>query len=356
MSRDFNDSFTPDYRNIEMAARNLVPPRLPLYEHMISVEMMESVLNKKFAYLSEGDYSDKLEFCRNYCRFFLEMGYDTVSFECCIGPVMPGSGSLGQHVPGVIKNMDDFLKYPWDEIPDIYFQKNSEMFKALKEVMPDGMKAVGGAGNGIFECVQDITGYMDLCYIRDDDFELYKKLFKAVGKTNLAIWTRLLKEFGELFCVSRFGDDLGFKTNTLISRDDICEFVIPYYRPIVDLSHSYGKPFLLHSCGNLFNVFEDIISEGKIDAKHSNEDVIAPFSIWVDRYGDRIGNFGGIDTDALCTLSESEIKEYILDVLKLTYGKGGIAFGSGNSIPDYVPEAGYLAMVRTIREYREATK
>jgi uroporphyrinogen decarboxylase len=36
---------------------------------------------------------------------------------------------------------------------------------------------------------------------------------------------------------------------------------------------------------------ENLINISKIDAKHSNEDQIAPFSEWVNRYGDRIGNF-----------------------------------------------------------------
>jgi len=352
MKINFDDSFSPNYKNLEMAARNQVPRRLPLYEHLISERFMERVLGCEFTGLDRGNYEDKLEYFRNYCRFFLEMGYDTVSFECCIGPSMPGSGSLGSHVPGVIRDMDDFRKYPWDEIPDMYFEKNTDMFKALRETLPEGMKAVGGAGNGIFECVQDVTGYMDLCYIRADDFELYGKLFERVGKTNLAIWSRLLERFGDIFCVARFGDDLGFKTNSLIPDSDIREFVIPAYKPIVELAHGYGKPLLLHSCGNIFNVFDDIIDETGIDAKHSNEDQIAPFAEWVERYGDRIGNFGGIDTDALCRCSEKEIKEYILDVLEQVDGKGGIAFGSGNSIPDYVPEAGYLAMIETVREYR----
>ncbi|MDR1030283.1 MAG: hypothetical protein LBL76_05370 [Treponema sp.] len=47
-----------------------------------------------------------------------------------------------------------------------------------------------------------------------------------------------------------------------------------------------GKPFLLHSCGCIFKVMDDLIA-ARIDAKHSNEDAIAP-------YGRRIGNFGGL--------------------------------------------------------------
>lgn len=53
---------------------------------------------------------------------------------------------------------------------------------------------------------------------------------------------------------------------------------------------------------------DDLITGAAIDAKHSNEDQIAPFPEWVVRYGDRIGNFGGIDTDAVCRLSADEMQ------------------------------------------------
>jgi uroporphyrinogen decarboxylase len=97
---------------------------------------------------------------------------------------------------------------------------------------------------------------------------------------------------------------------------------------------------------------DDLIDIAGIDAKHSNEDQIARFPEWVNRYGNRIGNFGGIDTDAVCSLSAPEMKEYINDVLKQCEGHGGIAFGSGNSIPDYVPVEGFITMVETVRSYR----
>jgi uroporphyrinogen decarboxylase len=121
---------------------------------------------------------------------------------------------------------------------------------------------------------------------------------------------------------------------------------------VVDLVHAHGKPFLLHSCGNILGVMDDIITGAGINAKHSNEDEIAPFQTWVDRYGDKIGNFGGVDTDHLCRKTEAEIREITLNAVRGAQGHGGFALASGNSIPDYVPVEGYLAMVNALREYR----
>jgi len=343
--------FQPDYRYLESAARNVEAARIPLYEHLINFDVIEKIMNKEFAPLIWGNYEEKKEFFRNYCAFFMKLGYDTVSFELCIGGVLPGGGALGGHKKGVIQTKEDIEKYPFDEIPELYKKAFHDIFRALHEVMPEGMKAVGGVGNGVFECVQDLTGYMDLCYISADDPELYADLYKKVGDMSLKIWKNFLREFSDDFCVLRFGDDLGFKSNTLISDDDIVTHIIPQYKRIIDEVHRCGKPFLLHSCGNIFNVMDELISAG-IDAKHSNEDQIAPFPVWVEKYGDKIGNFGGIDTDAVCRLSRAEMKEYITDVVKKSVGRGGFAFGSGNSIPSFVPVDNYLMMNEIIREIR----
>ena len=161
-----------------------------------------------------------------------------------------------------------------------------------------------------------------------------------------------MKEYGDIYCVLRFGDDLGYKSNTLLSTADIRSLILPQYKPIVELVHSYQKPFLYHSCGKIFDVMEDLITYVGIDAKHSNEDQIAPFPVWVEKYGDRIGNFGGLDVDAVCYLSKPELKEYILDVISKSIHHGGFAIGTGNSIPNYVPTDKYLDMLEIIREYR----
>lgn len=346
------DAFRPDYTHVVNAAYNRVPARIPLYEHIISERIMEQILDTEFADLQYGDFNDKREYFRQYCRFYKNMGYDTVSFERCITGILPGGGALGGHKPGVIKTREDFIKYPWDSIPYLFFEKYADDFLLLGQCMPEGMKAVGGPGNGIFECVQDLVGFSDLCYISIDNPELYADLFKKVGNMIYRIWDEFLKRYGDIYCVCRFGDDLGYKSNTLISAANIRTNIVPQYKRIIGLVHDYNKPFLLHSCGRIFDVMEDLINVAGIDAKHSNEDQIAEFSLWIDKYGDRIGIFGGVDTDNLCRKSRQEIEEIVANIVAYSAGRCGFAIGSGNSIPEYVPVSGYLAMVEKVRKIR----
>jgi uroporphyrinogen decarboxylase len=345
--------FTPDYRHIVSAARNRPLARLPLYEHIIAPEKMEEILGVKFATLVTGNEADQREFFRQFSGFFQQMGYDTVSYEGTICDVIMRGQALMGKVPGPVACREDFERYPFAEIPAKYWAKYESRFRVLGETMPTGMKAIGGVGNGVFELAQDLVGYTQLCLMRADDPELFADVFRQIGDLLVAIWTRFLDRHGDAFCVCRFGDDLGFKSSTLLSPDDIRAHIIPQYRRIVELVHARGKPFLLHSCGCIWPVMDDIIRDVRIDAKYSNEDQIAPFNTWVERYGTKIGLFGGIDMDVLCRETEAGIREYVRNVIRQTEGRCGWAVGSGNSIPNYVPVAGYLAMVNTVREQRD---
>ena len=106
-------------------------------------------------------------------------------------------------------------------------------------------------------------------------------------------------------------------------------------------------------------VWKDIFSYGEcialgIDGKHSNEDQIAPFETWIGRYNDRIALLGGIDVDILCQKPPDEVYEIVLERgLRYRNLARGYALGSGNSIPEYVPIEGYLAMLRAAKKIRE---
>jgi uroporphyrinogen decarboxylase len=214
------------------------------------------------------------------------------------------------------------------------------------------MLAIGGPGNGLFEISEDLVGYQYLAYMLADDPELFGDLFRRIGDMMVAIWTTFLERYAGAYAVCRFGDDLGFRSNTLLAPATIREHILPQYRRVIDLVHAAGKPFLLHSCGKIFRVMDDLIGLG-IDAKHSNEDAIAPFDEWIRLYGERIGLLGGIDVDILCQQAPEDIVRDVVEKgTRFRRQAHGYALGSGNSIPNYVPVEGYLAMIEAAHEIR----
>jgi uroporphyrinogen decarboxylase len=253
---------------------------------------------------------------------------------------------------GPIQNRHDFEAYPWDDIPRLFWNTYGPQLEALGRVMPEGMKAVGGCGYGVFEVSEDLVGFENLCVLLYDDPELFADLYLRIGDLQVGLWTELLRRYGDLFAVCRMGDDMGFKAATLLPPDVLVRHVMPQLKRIVALAHQAGKPFLWHSCGCIFEVMEAAIAAG-INAKHSNEDQIAPFDLWIEKYSKRIGLFGGIDVNDLGLKKPQEIFESVVEKGKrFRAGAMGYALGSGNSIPDYIPVDGYLAMVEAAKKIR----
>jgi len=346
-------SFQPNYKHFEDVMRNVKPARLPIYEHNISPLIMEKIMDVKFADLAGGDANDVNEFYKNFCEFFKIMTYDVVSFEMCITEVLPGHGAINGGMQGPIQSRDDFEKYPWDEIPALYWNSAEKHFDAMIENLPEGMKAVGGIGNGVFELSEDLVGLEYLPFIQIDDPKLYSDLFNKIGELMTTIWIKFLNKYKDAFVACRFGDDLGFKSSLLTNPITIRENIIPQYKKIIDLTHCSGKLFLWHSCGCIFEIMDDVIALG-INAKHSNENAIAPYSRWIKDYGEKIGLIGGIDMDFLCQKSPENVFEFVVEAgKKYRSTANGYALGSGNSIPDYVPVDNYLAMIEAAQEIRE---
>jgi uroporphyrinogen decarboxylase len=179
-----------------------------------------------------------------------------------------------------------------------------------------------------------------------DDPELTKNVFDSVGSRLLEHY-RISASFDTVGALI-VNDDWGFKTQTMISPADMRKYIIPWHKKIVNVIHETGKPAIMHSCGKLDEVMEDIINVIKFDGKHSYEDIICPVETAYEKLAGRIAVLGGIDIDFLCKASPSEITRRSKVLIEKGMKKGGYALGSGNSIPEYISDENYFAMINTV--------
>ena len=103
-------------------------------------------------------------------------------------------------------------------------------------------------------------------------------------------------------------DDMGFRSQPLISPADMRELVLPGHKALARMVHDAGRLYILHSCGNLATIMDDLIDDVQIDAKHSYEDTIVDVREAKVLWGDRIALLGGIDMDFLCRANEETIR------------------------------------------------
>jgi uroporphyrinogen decarboxylase len=322
---------------LKVLRREGEPAYLPFYEHLASSEFIARRTGTEFHRLpfGEGDY------WKIYVDFWLGMGYDCIPME--VGPNCPlreseGEGFSHQSESRVmIRNMQEFEEYPWppDSSP-IEFKH----FEKVAELLPEGVKIVGGVGGGPFEWATSLLGVMGLSLALYDCPELVEAVFGRLSSLCTSAHRQLatMESLGAL----RQGDDLGYKTATFLSPEDLRRLVFPIYKNMVSAAHEAGKPFILHSCGNLANVYEDLIVDCGIDAKHSFEDTICPVEDFKKQYGDRVTALGGLDVDFICRRNEKEIREYARKKIEACFEDRYWALGTGNSLTDYMPVENYL--------------
>ncbi len=346
------NTFQPDYRNILQVLHNERSNRLPLYEHHIDTPFIEKILGREII-MQSNKPADLENYYSQVIGFWKDMTYDAFDYEAAICDIFPGHGAILGGMLGPIQTREDFNKYPWDELPKLFKETYKPRFEAIRKVLPSGMKAYGGCGYGIFESSEDLVGYESLCTMQYLDPELFSDLFKKIGDLYVTLWSWVIENYSDLFVFYRMGDDLGYKSSTLLEPDTIRNHVLPQYKRVIDLCHQSDKKFLLHSCGCIFDIMDDIIALG-IDAKHSNEDEIAPFSKWIEQYSSRIGLFGGIDVNVLCLNNYDQVFQQVFEKGKeYRQTAKGYGLGSGNSIAGYIPVEGFMGMIDAVKAIRK---
>lgn len=344
-----------DFGILESAIRGKRCSSVPLYEHGIDLPIIEAIMGYDFAKLDRSTEAGHKQVWKSIIRFYDEMGYVYVPVEFGVRFATPFRNAAGtrnwvdEH-SGPIQSWDD-LENP-DFWPDVDRAFAFDTFAEVANLLPAHMKIIGGASGGPFEHASFLMGLENLCITALEDEAFTERLFRQIGETIAGVAAKVagLEKLG----VYRFGDDLGYKTGTMFSPALLRKYVFPWQKKVVEEVHKQGKPFLLHSCGNLETIMDDLIDDVGIDAKHSFEDVIMPVTEAKRRWGERIAILGGIDVDFLCQRSPSEIKDYTWRTLEVCAQNGGYAAGSGNTIASYVPVKNYLAMVEAINEFNRA--
>ena len=238
----------------------------------------------------------------------------------------------------VITDEASFEAYPWMD-PDA---GDYSRLDALAPHLPDGMKLMVMGPGGVLENVTALVGYENLCYMLHEQPELAGRIFDKVG-SGLVRYYEISAAFDSVGLLTS-NDDWGFNTQTFLSPADMRKYVFPWHKRIVEAGHARGKPVVLHSCGYMGDVFEDVIEDMRYDGKHSYEDTILPVEQCYARWGGRIGIIGGIDVDFIIRSPAEEIRKRCDAMLDLAEERGGYALGSGNSIPEYIPYEKYRAM------------
>lgn len=334
----------PDFRNFELMLQKKPAPRPVMFDFIIGEE-------KEKMLIGDTRRTDT-EFWRvvSNVKAFEAAGFDHASIVVR-GLTFPrktedhpGVQTKSLNGGATIVDWKSFSEYPWPEISACDF---SILAEAGKHLAP-GVKFIPFSLDGILENTIGIMGYENLCLALYDDPELVEAVFQNVGRRIDQYFTECLKhpEVGAILC----NDDWGFNTQTMIAPDLLRKHVFPWYRKIVEKAHACGKYAILHSCGCFRDILEDIVADMKFDGRHSYEDKIMGVEDAYELLHPRLAVLGGMDVDFLARSTPAAVRERVKKMLERTASRGGYALGSGNSIPDYIPNENYAALLEAAYE------
>ncbi len=328
------------------------PPPLVEYivDEFVMAPILEDVLGRPWSGGGPGRESQRRHL-DNFIEFWLRMGYDFVRFEQGLpfpikqilapdtAPDSSKQRAWSEEHAGSIQTWDDFERYPWPKIEDMDFFS----FDYINANLPEGMGLLTCHAGGIFEHLSWIMSLEGLGLALIDNPELVQAVSDKIGGLFLKFYSHLLDldRVAAIFA----GDDMGFRTGTLISPTDLRRYCLPWHKRLAALAHGKGIPYYLHSCGQVEAIMEDLIEDVRIDGKHSFEDAITPVEKFQARYGERIAVLGGLDVHILSISPPEGVRLKTRALIETCGKRGRFAIGSGNSIPSYVPVANYLAMV-----------
>jgi uroporphyrinogen decarboxylase len=299
----------PDFDGLVRILRGEIPLRVPLFELGIDPEVLQAIQE---TFLSEPwvlprglgvPSSPDEHYYRQFINLYYRLGYDFVPL--CplwvnnppgkirqVADTAKASRGLRDWVDesgALIHSSEDFERFPWDRI-----YAAPETLEMAARYLPEGMKVTVSAS--LFEIIfESLLGYEGLFFGLRDNPQLVETVFDRWGQIVYEYYRSTLEcdLVGAIF----HADDMGFKTGTMISPADLRRLLFPWLAKYAALAHDHGKPFWIHSCGNLYrnspSVMDDLIDLVKIDGFHSFQDVILPVGEVKARYGDRLALMGG---------------------------------------------------------------
>ncbi len=243
-------------------------------------------------------------------------------------------GTYDQHVPTAIwdaETIAELEQHNWPT-PDIFdYSVMAEQCDRYPE------HAIMFEGSDLFTRPSILRGMENLMLDMAMRPELAHYIFEKFTAFYCEDLTRALEATNGRFQLYCEWSDYGTQNALLMSVPMWREFVAPYLRRLIDICHSGGVEFMLHSCGAIREIIPDIIA---LDV-----DILDPIQVMAtgmdpaglkNDFGRDICFHGGIDTQSTLPFgSADDVRNEVLDrVATLGSGGGYIIAPSHNIQPD----------------------
>ena len=252
-------------------------------------------------------------------------------------PVLPEPSFQGYTFPTI----DDFV----GPLEKINLKKSA---KEQSEQRPDLFNVIN-MGWGIFEQTWRIRGFEEtMCDIAAEE-EFYAELVDRVADLYVQIVEYCADVEADAFL---FGDDWGSQQGILVGPEKWRKFIKPAWKRVYDKVHAQGKYAISHSCGNIHEIYPDLIEIG-LDMHESEQPEppgMNPFEL-KKKFGDKIGFWGTLGSQSVIPFwKPEEIKEHIRKLKKEMNVNGGYILAPAKPFQPETPLENAVAVIDALIE------
>ena len=146
-----------------------------------------------------------------------------------------------------------------------------------------------------------------------------------------------------------FGDDWGQQKGMIMGPDHWRRFIKPRMARLYKRVKDAGKFVIQHSCGDIHEIFPDLIEIG-LDCYQTFQPEVYDIYKMKELYGDRLSFWGGVSTQkALPVMNSEELKAEIVRIADALRKDGGLIIAPTHAVPFDVSPENILTMLEVFR-------
>jgi len=202
-----------------------------------------------------------------------------------------------------------------------------------------------GIGFSLYERAWSLRGLQTLLMDFYDNPGFVHNLLNQIADYNIAQIRAALRY--DIDAVM-FGDDWGQQHGLQMGPRLWHEFIYPVLKRMYAVAIENNKKVIIHSCGDVDELFEDLIGIG-LNCFNPFQPEVMEVPALMNRYRGRLAFYGGLSTQKTLPYgSPDEVRRESLHLLEL--GKhGGYIFSPAHDVPKDVPLENILAFLEAVQ-------